>query len=185
MTMTVVRMEADGSCATAPPLASLRDLPPVVVSIDACDECPETMLSMRARPYELAASCPLLRLPLPGELGARLLSPPVEFGWNHAATLKVSDLDRLLQQYHRVTSSDALMKKTWSHTCLTSHARELDDASSEHESEPRSEEEVESEADALSADEEDDDDDDLVEESDDDLGGAGEEGVEEDFDDQR
>lgn len=97
-------MHSDGTCA--PDRARAASVPDdehiVCEVIAATAHHPETALSARARPFDIGAddAAHALQLPLPGAFGAALLLAPVWWTWDHAATMEVADLDRLLTSCH-------------------------------------------------------------------------------------
>ena len=150
--MNVVTVDPSGRATVSKVDASCNAK--VHVCIRATDAMPATTLSMFAESYRLDdADEDLFPHVLPGDFGTQLLRAPVHFGWDHAATMKPSDLDRLLAEYAK-RCRDSMRRDMIAGTrdAFTSAAKE---APSEDEEEEELDEEEEN-MDELSVDEEDD-----------------------------
>lgn len=150
--MNVVGVDRSGRAAVARVDASSNAI--VYVSIEATDAMPATTLTLFAESYRLDdAKDDLFDHVLPGEFGAHLLRAPVHFGWDHAATMEPSDLDRLLTEYAK-RRRNSMRRDVIAGTrgAFKSVAKE---APSEDEDEEELDDEEEN-MDELSADEEDD-----------------------------
>ena len=119
-----VSLDSDGIASYSE--VSTDMFPMVVALVQATDMIPATTLRMFARPFVVAmnpSGVPhvdeLFTQPLPGALGETLVFAPVLFDWDHAATMKMSDLDRLLTVYSHQTTQ-ILKCDTVSSKCVAS-----------------------------------------------------------------
>ena len=94
----VVAVERSGRASVSKVDSSLNVV--VEVAIDAFDAMPATTLTLFAETYRLEhPEEDLFEHVLPGKFGTHLLRAPVQFDWDHNATMDPSDLDRLLAEY--------------------------------------------------------------------------------------
>ena len=103
---TFVRVQSDGRCGALRAARVSRE-PFAECEVPASSSAPATRLSMFARAFDVSqdAADALFRIPLPGLFGRRLVQAPIDFAWDHAATMQVADLDRMLTQLYELDLS--------------------------------------------------------------------------------
>ena len=162
----MVRMASDGSCKLARAYSTRTSSTTHTIEavVPASDAAPATKLMLTCERFSSACrGVDLLTLPLPGEFGEQLHKAPVDWDWDHAATMGPQDLDRLLTHYYKtlsMTRSPLVDQRVFAATCVgepylppTSRRDECDDVAydSEQESGSQSDEEsVDDDIDALS-----------------------------------
>lgn len=96
----VVRMFADGKCEKKTCVDQKLETMIATDTLKASNHFPQTTLCLFGHLFSSSDSDDqLVALPFPGVFGRHLVKAPVEWSWDHAATMDVEDLDRILQQY--------------------------------------------------------------------------------------